>query len=114
MKIIIDIPDEVYESVQNGTYCGSLYEELKKAVEPKQGEWEYLKEHIIELRDADGELNQKQTCQFILNLMDVIEEEGDEEIESQEDKKTKKCPNCGSDLMEYCYICGYEGEEVKE
>ena len=39
MKIIIDIPDEVYKSVQNGTYCGSLYEELKKAVEPKQGEW---------------------------------------------------------------------------
>ena len=39
MKIIIDIPDDVYESVKNGTYCGSLYEELKKAVEPKQGEW---------------------------------------------------------------------------
>jgi len=41
------------------------------------GEWEYLKEHITEMRDADGELNQKQTCQFILELMGVIEREGD-------------------------------------
>ena len=40
------------------------------------GEWEYLKEHITEMRDADGNLNQKETCQFILNLMKVIEEEG--------------------------------------
>ena len=38
--------------------------------------WEYLKEHITEMRDADGELNQKQTCQLILNLMGVIEREG--------------------------------------
>ena len=40
--------------------------------------WEYLKEHITEMRDADGKLNQKETCQFILNLMGVIEREGDE------------------------------------
>lgn len=40
--------------------------------------WEYLKEHITEMRDADGELNQKQTCQFILNLMGVIEREGEQ------------------------------------
>lgn len=47
--------------------------------EPKgsHGNWEYLKEHITEMRDADGELNQKQTCQFILELMGVIEREGD-------------------------------------
>lgn len=41
--------------------------------------WEYLKEHITEMRDADGKLNQKQTCQFILNLMGVIEREGEAE-----------------------------------
>lgn len=44
-----------------------------------QGKWEYLKEHITEMRDADGELNQKQTCQFILNLMGVVEGEGETE-----------------------------------
>ena len=38
--------------------------------EPKHDEkWECLKEHITEMRDADGKLNQKETCQFILNLM---------------------------------------------
>lgn len=41
--------------------------------------WEYLKEHITEMRDADGELNQKDTCKFILNLMGVIEREGEAE-----------------------------------
>lgn len=26
--------------------------------------------------------------------------------------ETKKCPNCGSDLYEYCFLCCYEGEKV--
>lgn len=29
VKIIIEIPKAMYESVQNGTYCGTLYKELK-------------------------------------------------------------------------------------
>lgn len=41
--------------------------------------WEYLKEHITEMRDANGELNQEETCRFILNLMDVIENKGEED-----------------------------------
>lgn len=32
MKLVIDIPDEQYESVMNGTWCGPLYEELKNGV----------------------------------------------------------------------------------
>ena len=32
MQIAIEISDELYQSVQNGTYCGSLYEELKNGV----------------------------------------------------------------------------------
>ena len=31
MDLIIKIPDEVYKTVQDGSYCGSLYEELKAA-----------------------------------------------------------------------------------
>lgn len=30
-KLIIEIADEVYKTVQDGSYCGSLYEELKAA-----------------------------------------------------------------------------------
>lgn len=29
MQIVIDIPEEVYKCVMDGTYCGTLYEELK-------------------------------------------------------------------------------------
>ena len=29
MKVVIDIPEEVYKTVQDGTYCGTLYEELR-------------------------------------------------------------------------------------
>ena len=27
--------------------------------------------------------------------------------------ETKKCPICGSDLYEYCFMCCYEGKKVK-
>ena len=40
--------------------------------------WERLKEHITDMRDADGFANQTETCQFILNLMNVIEKEGEQ------------------------------------
>ena len=32
MKIVIDIPEAVYKCVMDGTYCGTLYEELKNGV----------------------------------------------------------------------------------
>lgn len=32
VKLIIEIPKPMYESIQNGTYCGTLYEELKNGV----------------------------------------------------------------------------------
>ena len=32
MDLIIKIPDEVYKTVQDGSYCGSLYEELLAAI----------------------------------------------------------------------------------
>lgn len=57
--------------------CG---DKEKRFVEERPHEkWEYLKEHITEMRDADGELNQKDTCKFILELMGVIEREGETE-----------------------------------
>ena len=29
MKLVINIDEKIYESVMDGTYCGTLYEELK-------------------------------------------------------------------------------------
>lgn len=56
-------------------YASDLLDEMPTLERPHE-KWEYLKEHITEMRDADGELNQKQTCHFILELMGVIEREG--------------------------------------
>lgn len=61
------------------TEIGWLPEHDRILTERPHGNWEYLKEHITEMRDADGELDQKQTCHFILNLMGVIEKEGEAE-----------------------------------
>lgn len=55
------------------------WEYLKEHIKELHEKWEYLKAHITEMRDADGEADQKQTCQFILNLMNVIEKGGDGE-----------------------------------
>lgn len=63
--------------VEKDTNIFAAYFLAIEALNRPHGEWEYLKEHITEMRDADGELNQKQTCQFILELMGVIEREGD-------------------------------------
>ena len=38
-------------------------------------------------------------------VMEIIKEEIDK-------TETKKCPICGSDLYEYCFMCCYEGEKV--
>lgn len=32
MELIIKIDDEVYKTVQDGSYCGSLYKELRAAI----------------------------------------------------------------------------------
>lgn len=37
MQIVIDIPNKIYESVQDGTYCGTLYEELKNGTPLPKG-----------------------------------------------------------------------------
>lgn len=60
----------------NLPYYRKTVELLEKAQRP-HGKWEYLKEHITELRDANGYATQYGTCQFILNLMGVIEKEGE-------------------------------------
>lgn len=35
MKIVIDIPEEVYKCAMDGTWCGTLYDELKNGVPVK-------------------------------------------------------------------------------
>lgn len=56
VKLIIEIPKPMYESVQNGTYCGTLYEELKNGIplDENKGEWlDKIRAEILVLDDAD-------------------------------------------------------------
>ena len=49
-----------------------------KALEEKSSQsdkWYQLKETIIELRDSDGTLNQREVCKFLANLMEILEKE---------------------------------------
>lgn len=58
-------------------YASALNMAIEALKERPQDKWEYLKEHITELRDANGYATQYGTCKFILNLMSVIEKEGE-------------------------------------
>ena len=51
---------------------------------------------------------------FCPNCGADMRKEGEDAPKSQEDKGTKKCPICGSDLYEHCGMCCYEGEKVSE
>ena len=73
MKIVIDIPEEMYQSVLNGTYCGTLYEELKNGTPLPKGHGDLItKEQAIELVEF-YQLN-PQHFDFV-NLIDEIKDE---------------------------------------
>ena len=54
VKLIIEIPKPMYESVQNGTYCGNLYEELKNGtpLDENKGEWIPVSERLPKIADV--------------------------------------------------------------
>ena len=49
MKLIVDIPDKMYETVQDGTYCGTLYEELKTATPLEESEDYVSRQAVLDL-----------------------------------------------------------------
>lgn len=67
------ILDKIYEAPTVEAYTFEQVQDLVALNKKLSEEWEYLKEHITELRDANGYATQYGTCQFILNLMGTIE-----------------------------------------
>lgn len=84
MQIVIEIPDKMYESVQDGTYCGTLYKELKNGKPLPKGRGVYgeliTKEQAIEL----VEFYQMNPQHF--NFVDLIDEIKDEKPIIEADK----------------------------
>ena len=54
MKLIIDITDDQYKAVQDGMWCGSLYEELKNGIPVEQCEDCISREAVMHILDEVG------------------------------------------------------------
>lgn len=54
MQIVIDIPEEMYQNVLNGTYCGTLYEELKNSIPLPKGHGRLIDADDLESRMKIG------------------------------------------------------------
>jgi hypothetical protein len=54
MKLIIEISDASYETVKNGTWCGSLYEELKNGTPLEESEDCVSRQAVLNLAKFDG------------------------------------------------------------
>lgn len=86
-------------------------------------QWDELKETIIELRDNNGTATQQEVCQFLVNLMNVLESERKKgkwvrkEVHSNWDDWTEyTCSLCGATFKrlykaKFCPNCWAEMEE---
>lgn len=54
MQIVIDIPEEMYQNVLNGTYCGTLYEELKNGTPLPKGHGRLIDADALNFADIDS------------------------------------------------------------
>lgn len=61
MQIVINISEKIYESVMNGTYCGTLYQELKNGIALPKGhgrlvDADEILNHAHVEEDEDGDI----------------------------------------------------------
>jgi len=66
MRLLIEIPDEMYKTVQDGTYCGSLYEELKNGIP---------QETVTEFADRCRECGRERVLDKIFNEVCDIDDD---------------------------------------
>lgn len=85
-------------------------------------QWDELKETIIELRDNDGTATQQEVCQFLFNLMNVLEQKkgkwiavkignGDTRYTCSECSASYECDSRDAWDFNFCPNCGAEMEE---
>ena len=68
VKLIIEIPKAMYESVQNGTYCGTLYKELKNGI-PLDDVKAEIEKKAWNTQEIDGEHENYK----VVDLSDVLQ-----------------------------------------
>lgn len=57
-------------------------------------QWDELKETIIELRDNNGTATQQEVCQFLVNLMNVLEAQIEDEMPTADVVEVMRCGEC--------------------
>ena len=87
MDLIIRISDEVYKTVQDGSYCGSLYEELKAAI-PYNPSGDLLN-RIEELQNANAKLELRLNALISCLYPTCISKDDVDFIDSQEIAKSE-------------------------
>ena len=109
IKLIIEIPKAMYESVQNGTYCGTLYKELKNGIPLDD-----VKAEIVALPKTYPFINHTDTYVKEDDVLQIFDNIG------KADKSCSTCKNSDDEFSGECYECvkniqnHYEAEsEVK-
>lgn len=86
VELLIKIPEALYESVLNGTYCGNLYEELKHGTPLPKGHGKLIDVKQIKIVRTPGSAVDENTeiiiCaikQYINQLSAIIEADTESE-----------------------------------
>jgi hypothetical protein len=70
MQIVIDIPNELYNSVLNETYCGNLYEELKNGIVLPKGHGRLIDDDKLYVEMAtSGDWRLTEASRFVFTRM---------------------------------------------
>lgn len=135
MRLIIEISDASYETVKNGTWCGSLYEELKNGTPLSESEDCVSRQVVIKVIE-DDKRNGNYSCfssyndaecfkQIIRELPSVTAEKVGRWIKSKIPNEEYVCSECGGACWYYdvekgvaksrfCPNCGAKMQEVEE
>lgn len=117
IELVIKIPEKIYESVMDGTYCGTLYQELKNGTPLSKGhgrigDLDKLEKEIdggikaglmIEGYENYSNINDVDDClEYVKYAPTIIE--ADKEYEDEIITRGN-CMMCGKELDEGLFFC---------
>lgn len=102
MKIVIDIPEEVYKCVMDGTYCGTLYEELKNGTpQPEKRTEKRTETHACDCISRETHACDCISRQAVIGeIADMYDEAKKWGNEAKDDEIKTKAVACMSALIE--------------
>lgn len=89
VKLIVEIPKLMYESVQNGTYCGTLYKELKNGIPLDDVKAEMEKHQFSREYCCDHNIDTAIDMGMVRIILDNIGKESEDTVRNAR-KVTKK------------------------